>query len=643
MVSDSSSASVFTFGSYRLEPRERRLVRNGELVALEPKLFDCLELLVRRHGRLLPKDELIKAIWPDTIVEEGNLARNVSLLRKLLNASSSEPYIETVPKRGYRFVAAVREERPVDAPSERDLPMRPLHAPDSPVDDPADRADPPARSREGRTRRAVVALLAFAMALVAAAVVGRLGAGPPRDLAATRTVAVLPFRTAVDSAEPYLRIGLADVLITRLSGVSGLVVRPTSAVIPHAEGDALGAGRALGVDAVLEGSVQRLGERVRVDTRLLAVDDGRALWTYQTDVTGNDWFALQTAVAERVVGALALELSAPERARLASGYRADPRAFEAHLRGRYFWNQWNRTGLDKATAAFEEAIAIDPNYAAAWSGLSDSHLLQGYLGYRRPREVYPLAETEARTAIELDPQLAEAHLSLAQVRLFHYWDYDGAGAEVERSLALNPNVSSTHHFKGALLTATGQLDLALAERLRAHELDPTSAFATTAVGWVHYFARRHDEAIRWYRKALELEPHYVAARSALAEALHASGRHAEAIEIDLALRGDLGTGGVESLRAAFRGGGIDGYRRRRLELLGDEAANRDPSSIAWTRARLCAELGDADPAFEQLDIALDERAGLAPFLAVIPAFDRLRNDPRFAERLRRVGLPVPAP
>jgi tetratricopeptide (TPR) repeat protein len=256
--------------------------------------------------------------------------------------------------------------------------------------------------------------------------------------------------------------------------------------------------------------------------------------------------------------------------------------------------------------------------------------------------MYALAEAEARTAIESDAELAEAHLSLAQVRMFYYWDYAGARAGIERSLALNPNVSSTHHFYGALLTATGELDRALVERKRAFELDPTSAFATTAVGWVHFFARRHDEAIRWYRKALELDPHFASAHSALAEALHALGRHDEAVDEELALRAMLGSGGIEPLRAAFRDGGIEGYRRKRLELLADEAASKDPSSIAWSRARLSAELGDADQAFRQLDIALDERAGLAPFLAVVPAFDGLRDDPRFAERLRRVGLAVPA-
>src|SRR5580658_4262828 len=399
-------SEIYEFGPYRLDVRERTLLLDGRTVALTPKAFDTLIVLIRNQPKVVSKEELLATVWPGTFVEDGILAQNILTLRKVLQ---NPEWIETVPKRGYRF--AINVMPPVAATAVEPAPASPpasLHFP-----------------RWWFSATVIILMLVAAMALVATRW--------ERPKARIRSLAVLPFRT-IDEEPPHLGLGLADVLINRLGMLSELTVRPTSAVRKFADGvapDPLAAGRELGVDAVLEGNLQRDGERVRVTVQLLRVSDGASLWSGKFDQPYRDLFTLEDAIAGQVADGLVLDLTAPERVRLRRRYTENSEAWQAYLRGRYLWSRRTSEAYSKAILEFEEAARIDPNYALAYAGLADAYALLG----SNPNQSLPRAEAmeKARAAalksIALDADLAEAHTALAFI-LMHY-DWKCAEAEKE--------------------------------------------------------------------------------------------------------------------------------------------------------------------------------------------------------------------
>jgi tetratricopeptide (TPR) repeat protein len=264
----------------------------------------------------------------------------------------------------------------------------------------------------------------------------------------------------------------------------------------------------LKVEAVLDGNLQRAGDRIRVTARLVSVSDGATLWAETFDEKFTDLFNVEDRLAGKLAGALAPRLSGEEKSRFARRETENPEAFQAYLKGRYFWSRWSADGLRKAIEYFEQARAIDPNYALAYSGLADAYNLLGYRGYLPPREAFPKSEAAALKALQLDDQLGEAHLSLAKTRFFYDWDWPGFERELRRALDLSPNFADTHGMQATYLLAMGRFDESLAERKRALELDPLSPLFTTTVGWSYFYARRYDEAVEWYQKALELDPNF---------------------------------------------------------------------------------------------------------------------------------------
>ncbi len=655
-----SEKHLYEFDSFRIDVQKRLLWRAGEVQALTPKAFDTLLALVERRGRVIEKDELMNAVWGETIVEEGALSRNIYLLRKSLGELKDEHrYIVTVPGRGYRFVANVQELR--DEPTEVIVATRTRtsvvleeETEDSSIAEFGLGVAELSPKLNKLTKTLAAALLPqrpFTRLAVAVALLTLLGISVAywRQKSAIQTphsaiqsLAVLPFKPLVaESQDEVLQMGMADVLITRLGNVHQLIVRPISAVrkYNHLEQDPIAAGRELQVDAVLDGNLQRLADRIRVTVRLVSTKDGTTLWADKFDEKFTDLFTVEDKLSERLADRLALQLTGEEKQLLVKRYTENVEAYQAYLKGRFFWSKWTKESLLKAIAAFEEALKIDPNYAPAYSGVADAHNLLGYLGFVPPREAFPKSEAAAREALRLDDKLGEAHLSLAKTKFFYDWDWPGFEREIQRALELSPNVADVHSMHGTYLMAMGKFDEALAERKRGLALDPLSPFFHVSVGWSYFYQHKYDQALEWYKKALELDPQYRLAQEDMGTALLKKGDYEQGLTILLKLRTESGESEInlKTLRQAYTTAGKDGYWQKELEFA-KERSNQGKPLSAWRMARIYTEVGDKDQAFVALEKAYTERHSLLVFLRVVPLFDSLHDDPRFNQLLRRIGL-----
>ncbi|MBI2187927.1 MAG: winged helix-turn-helix domain-containing protein, partial [Acidobacteria bacterium] len=459
---------MYTFGPFRLDAGTRRLLCGGEPVALTAKAFDTLLALVEHRGRLVEKDELMQWLWPDRAVEDANLTQTVFLLRKVLGESPGEHrYIATIPRRGYQFVASVQEVAAVE----------PATASASP----------------------------------------ELPGSRPAEAAAMPSLAVLPFTSlAPESGDEVFGLGLADALTTRLGNLGAkIIVRPTSAVRSYVSTSpgAVAAGRELAVDTVLEGSVQRVGERIRVSVQLVSVQTAAAIWGERFDEKFTDIFSVEDSISERIAAALAANLTGAEKRRLTKRYTDSPTAYESYWKGRFHWNRRTAGDRQKAVRHFEVAIEQDPDYALAFSGLADCYALLGSAGYDAEprRELLAKARTAAMKAIAIDQDLAEAHTSLGLVKFRMDWAWAEAEHAFRHAIELNPGYASAHHFLSLLLCALGRTEEAIATIRQARDLDPLSLIIGTAVGRVHHFARQYDVAIEECRKAREMDPGFAGA------------------------------------------------------------------------------------------------------------------------------------
>ncbi len=606
-------AALYEFGSFRVDAQERLLLRDGNPVALPPKVAETLVLLLSRAGHIVEKDEILRTIWPDTFVEEASLTQNISLLRKALGETHDEHrYIETVPKRGYRFVAPVR------------------------VIDGDQRRVPVSRLRP-------IALAAAALLLVGAAlfIYLRPRTTPPLTPPAPRSIAVLPLvPIGASPSDDYLGLGIADALITKLANVQQITVRPTSSVRKYHAGrrDALAAGRELGVESVLEGSIQRSGSRVRVTMQLLRVSDATPLWTGSFDETFTDILSVQDSIADQVTKTLALSLTARERSRLKKHDTDDIEAYEAYLKGRFHWNKRTEDGFKKAVEHFSRAIELDPLYALAYAGLADCYNLFNNYDLAPATETGPKAKAAALKALEIDPELAEAHTSLALVREVYEFDQIGADESYRRAIELNPNYSTAHHWYGLFLVQMGRSDEAIRHLQRAHELDPLSNIIGVGVAWAHYFARQNDTSIEISRKNIDAVPDFWPAHLVLGWSYEQKRNIPEArVEftraIDLSGRNTLPLASLGHLHA------ISGNDREALRVLNEiETRSRQRYVSAFFPAAIYAGLGRKTEALEWLERASKERAYWLISIHVNPWFDSLRQEPRFQQLERSLGF-----
>lgn len=457
-----------------------------------------------------------------------------------------------------------------------------------------------------------------------------------------KSIAVLPFKPlGSEGRDETLELGMADTLITRLSSIRGFQVRPISAVHKYVglDQDALAAGREQQVEAVLEGSIQKSGEQVRVSVRLLRVRDGVQLWADKFGATKmTDIFAVQDSISERVAAALTVRLAGAERERLTKHHTENVEAYQLYLKGRYHLNRLSDDGFEKGREYFQEAIDLDPTYALAYAGLADAYQMLGSYNALPPNEVFPKAKAAALEALRLDERLAEAHTALGVVKLLYDWDFAGAEKEFQRAGEINPSYSDAHLTYGYYLALMKRFDEAHNQMKIAQELDPVSLPKIMGIGEVFYYQRQHERAAEQYKRALEMDPNSGFAHWALGNAYSGEGMYEEAVaeyKKAIPLSGDS-PDELASLGYVY---GLSGRRREAQEVLDELIERSKRRYISPTVvASLHAALGNNDAAFAWLEKAIAARDFILVSLKVDPIFDRLRSDPRFAELVRRVGL-----
>jgi len=575
--------TIYEFGPFRIDMERYLLLRDDQSIALSPKVFETLLFLVQHTGQSIKKDEIINSIWPDTFVEESNLAQNIFLLRKALGEEKNEHrYIVTIPGLGYRFVAPVKE------------------------------FQAPGAAQEESSEQSVGA------------------------------IAVLPFRNiAGDEADKFLGPGLADALIMRLSSIRQIKVRPTTAVLNYSRlhQDSLLIGRELNVDALLTGVYQCEGEKIRVSVQLVSVKDGVTLWASKFDERFTDIFAIQDSISEQVVRSLALELSGEEQRQLRKSYTDSPQAFQLYIKGRYFWNQRTTSGLRKALEYAQEAIAIDPTYAPAYIGLADSYSLLGAQhGVLPPRESFPKARAAALRALEIDPSLAEAYASLGFFNCCFAWDWGAAEQNYLKAIDLKPNYPTAHHWYGELLTTVGRFDEAFVQLQIAQELDALSLAINVDLAAAFYYARQYDKSEAQLHNLLELNPNFIRAHVIMGRVYGQKGEHDKALEIlrravELSENEDPVI--LSALAHALAVAGDVAEARQTLEELQQSEQRRYIS--AGCVAAIYAGLGETDLAFAWLEKAHENRDIELIWLKVSPLYDPLRHDSRFRNLVHRVN------
>jgi DNA-binding winged helix-turn-helix (wHTH) protein/TolB-like protein/Tfp pilus assembly protein PilF len=627
---------TYEFGNFRLDAARRQLLRrDGKILPLKPKVFDTLLYFVRHPGKVLEKEELMREIWPDAFVEENNLNQNVSTLRRVLGESRGENrFIVTLPGRGYRFAADVKaliKEAPMDSP---ELVTRQVEGA---------RSDSKPRRRKGKLRDHV-SLVRFVGVVAALLAVGAFylwRAQKPGTDTPIRTIAVLPFKPlVVENRNESLEMGMADTLIAKLSSIKEVTVRPLTSVRKYdgPEQNSIEAGRELGVEAVLDGTIQRWGNRIRVTVRLVRVSDEKQLWDDHFDEDFTDIFSLQDSICERVMRELALELSGEERELLAKRYTADPEAYELYLKGRFFWNQRTRQGTRQAIEYFQHVLERDPNYALAYAGLADCYRSLPIRSDVPSREAFPKAKQAALKALEIDKQLAEAHTTLGWIKFYFDWDWEGSEKEFRQAVEINPNYPLAHLGYAHLLANLGRHEEAQKKVDRALSLDPLSGFAGVMKAQFLFHARRYPNAKDQLQKTLEIEPNFWIGQLLLGSIHQHEGRYEEALEAFRKAK-EFSGGATQGTSLIAYTYAVSGQRREAGRILHElKSISQQRYVPPYNIAMVYNGLGNSDETLRWLEKAYEERDVHLVFLGVDPRWDALRSDPGFISLLKRINL-----
>jgi len=655
---------IYEFGPFRVDALRRVLLHEGKPVRLPAKAFEILVVLLEGKGRLVEKDELLRRVWPDAVVEENNLTVNMSALRRALAESPSEHrYVVTVPGRGYQFVADVRhhdagqareseeESLPnqVAIGSERSSAKPPLPSGTEPVprNGGASHTQTPSSTEnigsELKRRQRGVLLVVVAL-LATTTIVSYLAYSRYRargSKAGITSIAVLPFANQTgDPNAQYLSDGISESLINSLSQVPGVKVIARSSAFKYKgkEADLQEVANALGVEAILTGRVTQRGENLSIGVELMNANDQTQMWGEQYDRKMSDLLAIQREIAREVVEKLKLKVSGDENGP-AKHYTESNEAYQLYLKGRFHWNKRTAEALKKSIEYFNQAIDKDPRFALAYAGLADCYVVPA--NQLPPQEAMPKAKAAATRALELDETLAEAHASLGRVLAAYEWDWLGAEKEYKRAIELNPRYATAHQWYGGYLSVMGRSNEAIAERKRALELEPLSLIINFELGLAFYYHRDYDQAIEQFQKTLELDQNFPTAHNFLPAAYEQKGRYSEAIaEFKKAI--PLTAGSEWSIAKAGLGHvyavtGKKSEARTLLEELKQHSAHEYVP--ATSLALIYAGLGETDQAFAWLDKAVEQRAFQLQWINLDPRWDSLRSDPRFGDLMGRLRVP----
>jgi TolB-like protein/DNA-binding winged helix-turn-helix (wHTH) protein/Tfp pilus assembly protein PilF len=639
--------SVLRFGTYEVSLQSGEVRKAGLRIKVQQQPMKLLTVLLERPGEVVTREELRSRVWPNESFGDFDQALNIAIgkLRSALGDSAENPrFIETLPKRGYRFIADVSV-LDADAGPKRQEPV----AGDLPATDPARKIQDIglAVAPQDRLwpRRRVIGSLA--LVIIISLLTFSVWRFRSRNRAPTgiRSIAVLPLENlSGDASQNYFADGMTDELITGLAQISALrVISRTSVMVYKGAHKPLPQiARELNVDAVVEGTVLRSGDQVRITAQLIEAATDRHLWSQSYEGELRDTLALQNRVASAIADQIRISLTPQEQAALKDAKVVNPEAYESYLKGRYFWNKRTADSLKAALAYFKQAIEEDPKYAQAHSGLADTYALLGdwQYGVMTPKEAFPKAKAAAIKALELDSTLGEAHNSLAFVLDGFDWDLDAGGKEFQRAIELSPGYATAHHWYAWHLSLLGRFDEAIVEMRKAESLDPLSLIINADLAELLSLAHSYDESIRQSRKTIEMDPNFALAHNQLAQAYLQKQMYEEAVaELRKAvtLSGDSSTCIANLARAYI----ASGKRSEGVKLLGDLKKRSNPSySNAAEIAMIYASLGDADQAMTWLEKGFNERFN--PGVLLRPGFDPLRSDPRFQNLLHRIGLPQPS-
>jgi TolB-like protein/DNA-binding winged helix-turn-helix (wHTH) protein/Flp pilus assembly protein TadD len=634
-------AGRLRFGVFELDLRAGELRKHGLLVRLQEQPFQVLTMLLEHPGEVVTREELQKKLWPaNTFVDfDHGLNKAINKIRDALGDSAESPrFVDTVARRGYRFLAEVRA---ADAAAIRSSELVPLPHPTAEPQDGRDLPVKPATRKNHLPSLAWKILVPVLFILITTIATWKFHFST-RPSASIRSLAVLPLESlSADASQDYFADGMTDELIADLGQISALRVISRTSVMPYkrARKSLPQIARELNVDAIVEGTVLRSGDRVRITAQLIQATADKHLWagSYEGDL--RDTLALQNTVARSIAEQIRINLSPEEQAVLKSAKVVNPEAYEAYLKGRYFWNKRTGDSLKTAVDYFSQAIAKDPNYAQAYTGLADAYALLGDWQYAvlTPKEAFPKAKAAAIKALELDSTLSEAHNSLAFCFDAFDWDFESAGKEFRRAIELNPGYATAHHWYAWHLSLIGQYDEAIAEMRKAKNLDPLSLIINSDLAELLVIAHFYDESMIQSRKTIEMDPNFALAHNQLAQAYLQKHMYDEAVaELQKAV--ELSKGSPTCIANLARAYAASGKTSDTVKLLSDlkNSSNRgysDASEIAV----IYAALGDRDQAMNWLEKGFEERFN--PGVLSRPGFDPLRSDPRFQDLVRRIGLP----
>jgi TolB-like protein/Tfp pilus assembly protein PilF len=563
------------FGPFRLDADGRMLFRGSTPVQIPPKAIDTLLVLIENAGAVIDKEEILKHVWKDAFVEEGSLTRTVSILRKALGRDENgQEYIATVSKRGYRFVAEV--------------------------------LTTPARTQKQKLM-----------------------------------LAVLPFENmSGDNAQEYFSDGLTEEMITQLSRLNpeslGVIARTSAMRYKGAMKSIREIGREMGVSHVLEGSVRREADRVRIAAQLIEVADETHVWADTYERSLSDILKLQSEVSQAVAREIRVKLAPGEARRLATARGVSPAAYEAYLKGRHLWNKRTEDGMRKSIAQYEAAIRQNPDYAMAHCGMADSYVMLACRGMAPAKETFLKAKMAARRAIELDPDLGDVHGSMAHVRL-HDWDWEGLEGDFQRAIELNPSQAIVYYWYGEFLMSMGRPEEAIAVTKKAYETDPLSAVTGASLGMILYLARRYEQATEVLQRAQEVSPDHFLPHMRLGLVRIQQGKCEEAIQ-SLRKSVDLAGRSTETLAALAVAHAAAGDMKEARVILDDlEKPLSKRYVLPYNIAKIYSASANPDKAFEWLEIAYKEGNPDLIELNSEPLFDGLRSDPRFSDLMQRVG------
>jgi TolB-like protein/DNA-binding winged helix-turn-helix (wHTH) protein/Flp pilus assembly protein TadD len=602
-----------------------------------------LAALLEHPGQVVSREELRSRVWPNESFGDFDQALNIAIgkLRSALGDSAENPrFIETLPKRGYRFIADVSFRDSDTHPNNTEPVAGELSATDPGVIQEAALAVTPIR-RRGLTRGVIFPVALVVIVSLAVFSLWQFHSSG-RSSSGIRSLAVLPLENlSGDASQNYFADGMTDELITDLAQISALrVISRTSVMVYKGARKPLPEiARELKVDAVVEGTVLRSGDQVRITAQLIDANSDKHLWSQSYEGELRDTLALQNRVASAIADQIRINLTPQEQAALKTVKVVVPEAYESYLKGRYFWNKRTADGLKVALAYFKQAVDEDPKYAQAYSGLADTYALLGDWQYAvmTPKEAFPNAKAAAIKALELDGSLGEAHNSLAFVLDGFDWNLDAGGKEFQRATALSPGYATAHHWYAWHLSLLGRFDEALVEMRKAESLDPLSLIINADLAELLSLAHSYDESIRQSKKTIEMDPNFALAHNQLGQAYLQKHMDEEAVaELQKAVRlsGDSPTCVANLARAYI----ASGKRSEAEKLLADLKNRSNPGySYAAEIAMIYAALGDRDQAMTWLEKGFNERFN--PGVLLRQGFDPLRSDPRFENLVHRIGLP----